>query len=242
MKKKIFGIQPTNLSYDEFINSSISIRGGYSCFVNSHMLYEHHTNPAFSGVMDNAKYLLPDGVPLLYSVRLFGKNKQERIAGNDVFFSLIDKAKSERLKVFVIGSTDKVLAKISSRLSVAGILHKTYSPPFKPIEDFDFDGQAEIINEFNPDLVLVGLGCPKQEIWMYSMREKVNASMYGLGGAFLLYAGVDTRAPLIVRKLAMEWLYRLILEPRRLFRRYLITNTYFCYLFAREVLTRIFFR
>lgn len=233
-RKNLFNVPIFVGSYKEFINLSISEKG-YNCFLNSHMLYENSKNPAFKGVLKNATNILPDGMPIVYSLRFFGRKKQDRIAGNDVIFTLLEAAKDQKLKVFFVGSTEELLGRISKILMKKGIKHKTYSPPFKPIEEYDFDKQAQIIQEFNPNIILVGLGCPKQEQWMYKMKDRVNASMYGLGGAFLLYAGVDSRAPKWMRNLAMEWLYRLGLEPSRLFKRYFITNTYFCYLFIKEL-------
>lgn len=189
-------------------------------------------------MLNEASFVLPDGMPIVYSLRKFNGIDQERIAGNDVIFSLIQKAKEEKLKVFLIGSTNEVLSKISEDLSSKEIEHQTYSPPFLPIHEFDFDGQAALINEFGPDMVLAGMGCPKQEIWMNRMRDKINAPMFGIGGAFLLYAGIDSRAPEWMRKLSLEWLYRLILEPKRLFKRYLITNTYFILIFLKRLILK----
>jgi N-acetylglucosaminyldiphosphoundecaprenol N-acetyl-beta-D-mannosaminyltransferase len=203
------------------------------------MVYEHKTNKNFENVLREASYKLPDGMPVLYSTRLFIKKSQERIAGNDVIFDLVQIAKEKGLKIFVIGTTEDILSRISKRLYSQSISHQVFSPPFKPIEEFDFDKQAELINSFNPDIVFVGLGCPKQEIWMHRMNGKINAHMYGLGGALLLYAGIDTRAPKWMRTLALEWIYRLILEPKRLWKRYLVTNTYFCFLFLKEVWKRV---
>lgn len=100
----------------------------------------------------------------------------------------------------------------------------------------DLDAEAQRINATGAHIVLVSLGCPKQERWMGLMKGKVNAVMLGLGGAFLLYAGIDGRAPLWMRKLSLEWLYRLCLEPRRLWKRYLVTNSRFIMLVVGALL------
>jgi N-acetylglucosaminyldiphosphoundecaprenol N-acetyl-beta-D-mannosaminyltransferase len=230
----LFGIKIQLGRFQYLIEKILTDEKGYVCFLNSHMIYEYKTKKEFKSVLDKANYILADGMPVVYSLKFLKGLAQDRIAGNDVVFSLVDKAKNEKLRMFWIGTSHEVLDKISSKLSDIGVSHKTYSPPFKPIEAFDFSNQAEMINEYKPHMVLVGLGCPKQEIWMYNMRDRIQAPMFGIGGAFLLYAGVDTRAPKWMRNLSLEWLYRLILEPKRLFKRYLVTNSYFCFLFIKE--------
>lgn len=234
---KIFDLPIYSGSYTEYLDKVLST-SGYSCFVNSHMLYEFNKRTGFEPALLNASFLLPDGVPLLYSLRVFGSRNTERIAGNDVTLSLVRLAETRKLKMFWIGGKKEVLDTISKKLDRQSIVHKTYSPPYLPIEAFNFEEQAAMINDFSPDVVLVGLGCPKQEIWMSKMKGKVKAPMFGVGGAFLLYAEVDSRAPKWMRDLAMEWLYRLILEPRRLFKRYLVTNAYFINLIIREIWQR----
>lgn len=233
----LFSIPLSILSYKEYINRSIT-QPGYTCFLNVHMVYEHHRNQTFKNVLNDATFVVTDGMPVVMSLKLFRNIKQERIAGNDVMFSLIDKAEKQSLKIFLIGSTTDVLDKVSSILTNRGITHRTYSPPFLPIDDFDFDHQAQLINEYRPDLVLVGLGCPKQEIWMHRMCTKVQMPMFGVGGAFLLFAGIDKRAPKWMRNLSLEWFYRLLLEPKRLFKRYLTTNSYFIWLMLKYALTK----
>lgn len=231
----LYGIQFYQGTYKEAVQSSLKIKQGYFCFVNSHMVYEHHKNQDFKDILGNSEYNFPDGMPLTYSIRFFKGNKQERIAGNDMLYSLIEKAHIENLSIFFIGSTEKILKLISDKMVILGVRHKVFSPPFKSVEQFDFEYQSVLINSYNPDMVLVGLGCPKQEIWMYKMRDKIRVPMYGLGGAFILYAGLDNRAPKWMRDIGMEWFYRLLLEPRRLFKRYLITNTFFLWLLIKEI-------
>ncbi len=235
--QSIFNIPFSILPYSEFIDLSLA-QSGYSCFVNVHMVCEHHLNPNFKNVLSKASYVVPDGMPVVFSLKLFHGAEQERIAGNDVMFSLVNRAGQESLKVFLIGSTEEVLKTISSELLTRNIIHKTYSPPFLPIDEFDFDHQAKLINEFDPDMVLVGLGCPKQELWMNRMNNRINSPMFGVGGAFLLFARIDKRAPEWMRKVGLEWFYRFSLEPKRLFKRYLTTNTYFLWLMLKEAFSK----
>ncbi len=232
--KRLFKINLTLGNYEDYIKNSLEQKG-YSCFLNSHMIHEYHHSKHFQKVLNQANFILPDGVPALFALNFFHKAKQERIAGNDIIFSLIEEARIKKYRVFFVGSTMEVLDKIALKLEQVNVAFQMYSPPFKPIEKFEFEKQSQIINEFDPDIILVGLGCPKQEYWMFHMKERVTAPMYGVGGAFLLYAGIDSRAPLLMRRLGLEWLYRLLLEPKRLFLRYLLTNTYFCWLFLKGI-------
>jgi N-acetylglucosaminyldiphosphoundecaprenol N-acetyl-beta-D-mannosaminyltransferase len=116
-------------------------------------------------------------------------------------------------------------------LRIAGV----WSPPFAPLEHMDLDAEAARINASGAHIVMVSLGCPKQERWMAAMKGRVNGVMLGLGGAFLLYAGMDTRAPKWMRDASLEWLYRLALEPRRLWKRYLVTNSLFLFQLLRAL-------
>ena len=181
--QRLFDIDLTVGSYQDYLDASIGV-SGYSCFLNSHMTYEYYNRPGFSDVLAKAKFVLPDGMPALYSSNYFNRTNYARIAGNDVIFSVLERAQKDTLRVFLIGSTEEVLGLISEKLNSMGVVHEYYSPPFRPIEEFDFDAQADHINNFKADIVLVGLGCPKQEIWMHKMSDRISAHMYGVGGAF----------------------------------------------------------
>ncbi|MEQ9297724.1 MAG: WecB/TagA/CpsF family glycosyltransferase [Cyclobacteriaceae bacterium] len=199
------------------------------------MLYEYHATSVLKEALDDQlANLYPDGVPTLRALKWLAKVDSDRIAGNDVMLSLMDIAAAKKLKVFLLGGSPDLLNIISNKLTTQRVLHEAYSPPFDPIEQYDFNDQVTKINSFNPDIILVGLGCPKQELWMHCMKDRVNAPMFGLGGAFALFAGEDSRAPLWMRNLSLEWLYRLSLEPGRLWKRYMVTNSYFIFLFLRE--------
>jgi N-acetylglucosaminyldiphosphoundecaprenol N-acetyl-beta-D-mannosaminyltransferase len=217
-------------------------RSSYVCCVNAHMTVEAR-DPTFAAVVNNADFATPDGMPVLRALQLFHKVAQERVAGNDLLPALFNIAAQKGLRVFLFGGSDDVQRKIIDRaarelpeLRIVGY----YSPPFAPLPAMDLEADAARINGTGAHLVMVSLGCPKQEKWMAHMKGKVNAAMFGIGGAFLLYAGVDKRAPKWMRDLSLEWVYRLWLEPRRLWRRYVVTNTAFLVLFIAEALRRMF--
>ena len=214
----------------------------YVCCVNAHMTVEAR-EPGFARVVNAADFATADGMPVLRAMQLFHQVKQERVAGNDLMPALFEEAARRGLGVYLFGSSDEVQQRIVERaarelptLRIAG----RWSPPFLPIERMDLDGDAARINATGAHIVMVSLGCPKQERWMAAMKGRVNGVMLGIGGAFLLYAGIDKRAPKWMRDLSLEWLYRLWLEPRRLWRRYVVTNSLFLVLFFQEVFRRLF--
>lgn len=215
-------------------------QSSYVCCVNAHMAVEARDR-TFNAIVNNADMATADGMPILYSMRWLTKVKQERVAGNDLMPAILSEAERQGLGVFLYGGKQDVLdtilrrsAKEQARSPIVG--HE--SPPFRPLTNAEMDATAARINASGAHIVMVALGCPKQERWMAEMRGKVNAAMLGLGGAFLLYAGVDTRAPKWMRDLSLEWLYRMALEPRRLFKRYFITNSIFLGMFTKALLTR----
>jgi N-acetylglucosaminyldiphosphoundecaprenol N-acetyl-beta-D-mannosaminyltransferase len=219
-------------------------RSSYVCCVNAHMTVEAR-DPAFAAVVNGADFATADGMPVLKALNLFHKAGQERVAGNDILPALFNEAERRGLRVFLYGGREDVQQKIVERAARENpglVFAGTYAPPFAPIERMDLVGDAERINASGAHIIMVSLGCPKQERWMAAMKGRVNGIMLGLGGAFLLQAGIDTRAPKWMRDLSLEWLYRLWLEPRRLWRRYFVTNTIFIGLFLRELIGRTFRR
>lgn len=214
----------------------------YVCCVNAHMTVEAR-EPGFARVVRGADFATADGMPVLRAMQLFHGVKQERVAGNDLMPALFEEAARRGLGVYLYGSSDEVQQRIVDRagreLPALRIVGK-WSPPFKPVDQMDFEGDAARINASGAHIVMVSLGCPKQERWMAAMKGRVDGIMLGIGGAFLLYAGIDKRAPKWMRDLSLEWVYRLWLEPRRLFRRYVVTNSIFLVLFFKEAIRRLF--
>lgn len=243
-KRQVLTVGITVGSYEEQADTIIAYarqrRSAYVCCVNAHMTVEA-TEPHFAAVVNQADLATPDGVPVLHALNRFHRLRQERVAGNDLMPTLLEKAAAAGVGVFLFGGSDETLGLIVDRarkefpeLRVCGV----YSPPFAPLEKMDLIVEAARIQASGAGLVLVSLGCPKQERFMAAMKGKVDVAMVGLGGAFLLYAGVDKRAPKWMRDLALEWAYRLYLEPGRLWKRYLVTNARFIGLYLREQFRR----
>lgn len=227
--------------YSEFIEKIVYFGrnkiSSYICVANVHMVIESWLKPEVNSVINSADIVTPDGMPLVKSLKLLYGIKQDRVAGMDLMPSLLSSASQEGLSIFFYGSTDNVLKKIKARtkfeypsLHISGAL----SPPFRPLSKNEDSSIVESINSSGADIVMVALGCPKQEAWMAEHKGKINAVMIGLGGAFPVYAGIQKRAPVWMQKCSLEWLYRLCQEPGRLFKRYLVTNTLFIILIIKE--------
>lgn len=212
------------------------------CFANVHMTVEAERDEAFAQVVNSADRVCTDGLPLTWAMRLLHKRHQDRVTGPDTLNNMVKRAAEEQLPIFFYGSTPDVLSKAVAvcrqrypSIQIAG----TISPPFRSLTP---DEEADIVDQINQSgarLVFVALGCPKQERWMAQMRGRVQAVMLGIGGALPILAGVQTRPPMWIQRIGMEWFYRLALEPRRLFKRYAITNSLYIWHVGRQWVTGV---
>lgn len=245
-KRRVLGVDISIGSFADHLDTIIAMaqarRSAYVCCVNAHMTVEAYKDQAFARIVNEADLATADGMPILRSVQWFHRIRQERVAGNDLLPVLLARAVEGGLSVFLFGGQPATLSAIKVRATkeLPGLrIVGSIAPPFRAASELEMDAFAEQINASGAHLVMVSLGCPKQEKWMAAMRGKINAVMLGLGGAFLLYIGADSRAPRWMRDLSLEWAYRLWLEPGRLWKRYLVTNSIFLWLFAKEGLRRL---
>ncbi len=207
------------------------------------MCIEAFQSKEFALVVNSADIVTSDGKPLCVGLKwVYGIN-QERVAGMDLTPSLFEEAASKGIKVFLYGSTDIVLDKIQQiakerypKLCIAGAI----SPPFRLLSEEEVQNDINTINDSGAGIVLVALGCPKQEKWMYRMRGSINAVMIGVGGAFPVFAELQPRAPKWMQDYSLEWLQRLLLDPKRLFKRYFHTNTLFVFLLLKLKISSLF--
>ncbi|MBD2777341.1 WecB/TagA/CpsF family glycosyltransferase [Iningainema tapete] len=210
------------------------------CVANVHMLMEAYWNPEFANVLKNADLVTPDGMPLVWMMRLLGAHQQDRVAGMDIFQALCQFAQTMDISVFFVGSQTEILSRMRKRIGeeFPHLKIAAMEPlPFRPLTPDEDEALIRRINSSGAGLVLVSLGCPKQESWMAEHQGKIQAVMIGIGGVFPVYAGIQKRAPRIVRNLGLEWLYRFIQEPRRLWRRYAQTIPPFIWLALKQLLT-----
>lgn len=240
-RSEVFGLGITTGSFKDHVDAVIEWgrqhRSSYVCCVNVHMCMEAQADRAFAAVINGADLATADGMPILNSLNRFHRLGQERVAGNDLMPAVMAAAEQHGLSIFLHGGQQVVLDKILERAAVEHPrlrITGTWSPPFREATVEERTAEVERIAQSGAHLVLVSLGCPRQEKWMAAMKGKVPAVMLGVGGAFLLYARVDSRAPLWMRQASLEWLYRLALEPGRLWKRYLFTNAAFVWLWIKQ--------
>jgi N-acetylglucosaminyldiphosphoundecaprenol N-acetyl-beta-D-mannosaminyltransferase len=215
--------------------------GGYICVANVHGTIEGEDDASFSELVNNADLVLPDGTPLVWMQRLQGHGNASQVRGPSLMPMLMRHAEQNGLKVGFLGGRQEVLDRIVARASdefpELDIAY-THSPPFRDLSADENAAMAASVNESGVQILFVGLGCPKQERWMARNRNSVKAVMIGVGAAFDLYAGNLREAPGIVSRLGLEWMFRLVQEPRRLFSRYLLVNPRFVYLATRQLMAR----
>lgn len=247
-KQKIINSLISTKSYQSFIESFIQLSNmnssSYVCVCNVHMVIEGYKDPEFQEVINQANLTTPDGMPLAKAIKWLYGIEQERVSGMDLMPDLIKECAQQNLSIYFYGSTDEILSKVIQKasdifpnLKICG----AYSPPFRELTPQEKKEIIKQINQTTPNFVFVALGCPKQEKWMAEHKEKVQSCMIGLGGAFEVYAGIKGRAPLWMQKTSLEWLYRLLQDPKRLWKRYLYTNSLFIFLLSKQIIaTKIF--
>lgn len=190
----------------------------------------------FSEALQKGDVLIPDGISIVKACRFLNAKSQpkERIAGWDLFVYEMEKLNRVGGKVMFLGSSDAVLNLIRQRVAekYPKIEVDTYSPPYKPVfSDEENEAMISAINRSNPDLLWIGMTAPKQEKWAYTHLDRLDVHCHigTIGAVFDFFAGTVKRAPERWQRVGLEWLYRLLSEPRRMWRRYFIGNAKFIY-------------
>lgn len=231
------------IDYDEAIARVDELaragRGGYVVVANVHVTIEAEDDPEFAALVNAADLVLPDGTPLVWMQRWQGSSRASQVRGPSLMPMLMEHAEREGLRVGFVGGRPDVLERLSTRASrdfPSLEIAYSLSPPFRPLTADENREIADDINSSGVRILFIGLGCPKQERWMAANRDSINAVMLGVGAAFDLYAGELREAPRLVSRLGLEWMFRLIQEPRRLFSRYLLVNPRFMWLATMQLL------
>jgi N-acetylglucosaminyldiphosphoundecaprenol N-acetyl-beta-D-mannosaminyltransferase len=211
------------------------------CFCNVHSVVTARWDGMFAAALGQSDLVVPDGAPVAWMLRRLGHAEQRRVYGPDFFWAYCQSAAASGEPIYLLGSSPDTLERLQERLlqafpplRIAG----AHSPPFRPLSADEDRAIVDSINASGARTVWVSLGCPKQEIWMASHHDAVHAVMLGVGAAFDFHAGTVRQAPRWMREHGLEWLHRLGTEPRRLWRRYLVTNSVFLFLAARQLLLR----
>ncbi|MDO8484240.1 MAG: WecB/TagA/CpsF family glycosyltransferase [Candidatus Limnocylindrales bacterium] len=211
-------------------------------FCNVHTLTEAQDNESLRGVFESAGMLAMDGMPLVWVGRLRGARLAERVSGPDVMLSLCDRGRALHLRHYFLGGEPGVPEALGAALTerFPGLLVVgTESPPFRVMSPDEDAAMVHRVNASNPHILWIGLGAPKQEFWAADHEGQLTVPLLlPVGAAFNFHSGKVRRAPRWMQRVGLEWLFRLAAEPRRLWRRYMATNSRFLYLVAREEIAR----
>ncbi|QWE08950.1 WecB/TagA/CpsF family glycosyltransferase [Polynucleobacter ibericus] len=206
--------------------------GRYVCVANVHMLTIAHANPRYKSILENAQLVTPDGMPLVWTQKIKGFKNAQRVSGPDLMIELCKLSSQSNHSIYLLGADESTLDLLSSNLllqfpglNIAGM----YAPEKLPEQAIVDESLVENINTSGASFLFVGLGCPKQEYWCATYAPKIIPIALGVGAAFDFHAGTKKRPPAFIQQCGLEWLYRLLSEPGRLWKRYLASNSAFVY-------------
>ena len=237
----------TGIRLEEAVSRIVGFRDsgerGYVCVFAVDSLLKCHDDPRLAAISRASAMTLCDGMPLVLAGRVFGRLDVSRCYGPDVMLGVADAGRAAGLRHYFYGGSDEdTLRRLRANLAAKfpGLVDAGGEvPPFHPLSDAERAETAARINAAKPDVVWVGIGTPKQDFWVSEMRPLLDAPvLVAVGAAFNFHAGKVSQAPPWMRRNCLEWLYRLCVEPRRLWRRYLIGNPRFVLLVLRQMLTR----
>lgn len=239
----VLGSHIDALSWEDTINTicgwAVNRESRYVALCNVHSIVTALLDKNHRSDLNAADMATPDGMPIAWALRKLGFPAQQRINGPDLMWNYCAKAEKTGQKIYFYGSTIAVLSILESKLSaafpelqIAGM----YSPPFRELTAAEDAEVVERLNASGANVIFIGLGCPRQERWMFQQRGKINAVMIGVGAAFNYHAGTTKRAPVWMQNAGLEWLHRLASDPKRLWKRYLITNSIFIFAITAQLL------
>jgi len=234
-KVNIISLQKTLNVIDKWI--TVQDIKKYICLFNVHMCMEAYDSNDFHNVVDSADLVLADGFPIYFGQKLMGYSDAEHIRGVDLTVQLSNFSQKKNIPIGFLGGRKNTLTNmcdIFKRKYNVDTINYSYSPPFGQWTDEEKKNMINDINKSEIKILFVGLGCPKQEYWMYNNKDKLNCIMIGVGAAFDFIAGNKKSAPLWIQKIGFEWLFRFISEPKRLWQRYLKHNPRFLYYFMLQ--------
>jgi N-acetylglucosaminyldiphosphoundecaprenol N-acetyl-beta-D-mannosaminyltransferase len=234
-KRDLFGVGVSVTNYDETVDSIMSAasagRGGVATFLAVHGIVSAVMDREYRQCVNRCQIVGPDGQPVRWALNRFHRAQLgDRVYGPEIMWRICKRCEEQGLSIFLCGSTRPVLALLASRfreafpnLKLAGI----ESPPFRPMTPVENDELCDRISRSGASVVFVGLGVPRQEAFADANRHKIKAVQLCVGAAFDFHAGNKKTAPAFMQRYGLEWLFRLVQEPRRLWKRYLVTNSIF---------------
>ncbi len=202
----------------------------YVCVANVHMAMEVFDSPKFAEVVNRADLVTPDGMPLVWALRLFGVRNAERVYGPTLMLHICELAAKQQISIGLYGGTEDSLSDfvtfLKSRFPQIQIVCQI-APPFRPLTDAETALYRSQITNSGARILFVGIGCPKQEYWMANSIDQIPAVMLGVGAAFDFHSGRVKQAPIWMQNTGLEWLFRFSQEPQRLWKRYVYNNPRF---------------
>ncbi len=245
-KRDLFGVGVSVTNYDQAVDAifdaAVNERGGVATFLAVHGIVSAATNREFRQSVNRCDIVAPDGQPVRWALNYFHQAAlADRVYGPEIMRRVCERCEKQGLSIFLCGSTRPVLALLASRLrelfpnlKLAGV----ESPPFRPMTPAENDELCARINKSGAAIVFVGLGVPRQEAFADLNREKIRAVQLCVGAAFDFHAGNKKTAPEFMQRHGLEWLFRLSQEPKRLWKRYLFTNSIFIGLVGLNAIKR----
>ena len=239
----ILGMRVDGTTYDDACNFILEKtrlnHSTYVCVSNVHMVMEAFDSAEFKRIVNNAALVTPDGMPLVWALKALGLKNVERVYGPSLTPFICRKAEETGTPVGFYGGTPSLLKKLKEKLKVEFPkldISYMFCPPFSPLTKDEDEEIIKQIRSCGVKILFVGLGCPKQEVWMFRHCDNLEVVMVGVGAAFDFMAGAKPQAPQFIQQAGLEWLYRLTTEPTRLWKRYLYNNPRFIYYFGRQLL------
>jgi N-acetylglucosaminyldiphosphoundecaprenol N-acetyl-beta-D-mannosaminyltransferase len=235
----ILGVPLAVIDYERTLDWIDAGGRGYICVAAVHTVMACQEDPELRAAVHGATFTVPDGQPLVWALKALGHRLPERGYGPELMERACARAARTGRRFYLYGGRNQgavVELARNLRLRHPGLrIVGGYSPPYRPLTTAEEDAVAEEINRARADVVWVGIGVPKQEKWMARMRDRLDAPvLVGVGAAFDFHAGLIPQAPDALQRLGLEWAFRLMQEPRRLWRRYLRYNPRFVLGFARQ--------
>jgi N-acetylglucosaminyldiphosphoundecaprenol N-acetyl-beta-D-mannosaminyltransferase len=213
----------------------------YVCVSNVHMTMETVDSEAFRNVVNSADLVTSDGMPLVWMLRRLGLPDSERVYGPELVLHVCKRAERERIPIGLFGGTEESLERFTLFLGQhypdLQVAYR-YAPPFRPLTPEEDEAMVEEVAQSGARILFVGIGCPKQERFMHAHKDRIQAVQIGVGAAFDFHSGAVKQAPAWMGRSGLEWLFRLAMEPKRLWRRYAIHNPRFMIRAAWQLLTR----
>jgi N-acetylglucosaminyldiphosphoundecaprenol N-acetyl-beta-D-mannosaminyltransferase len=242
IRHKIINTYVNAISLDNVVTEVFAAIGRgekkHIVFINALKIYEIKKDARMAKAVEEAEFILADGVPTVWASILLGRRLPGRVNGTDLFERLLKESAHRNTKVFLLGASQKSLERLESRLrelypalQIAGARNGYFTDS----QDGEVIGQ---INQSGADILFLGFSSPKKELWAHKYKHAITVPIIdGVGGSFDVVAGIIPRAPLWMQKSGLEWLHRVIKQPRRMFRRYLVSNSVFVYLVLRSFIT-----